>query len=148
HQGIAFGFNTTDDCKLSDPWHCLPVIYAREKPSFNYGFKNEILIMAPHTGMPNIQRVSFKDDTFRAAISTKTPAWEYEKEWRYVEEEYGLFDFPGNLVQVVFGMRMSQERKLHYKKIIDSFIENDVEYLQIIESKSLDGLETKRLDSI
>lgn len=148
HQGIAFGFNTEDACKLSDPRHCLPVIYAREKPSFNNGFKNEIVMMAPHTGMPNIQRVSFEDDTFRAAISTKTPAWEYEKEWRYVEEKYGLFDFPGNLVQVVFGMRMSRERKLYYKNLIDSFIGSDVEYLQIIESKSLDGLDAKILNSI
>lgn len=145
HQGIAFGFSWSDDCKLANPRHCLPVSYAREKPMFKSGFISEVQIMAPGSGVPNIQRISFEDDVFRATISTKTPAWEYEKEWRYVEEIHGLFDFPGILSQVVFGMRTSKERKKHYKELISKFIQNDVDFFEIVESSRLDGIEVRKV---
>jgi hypothetical protein len=145
HQGIAFGFSWSDDCKLANPRHLLPVTYAREKPTFKSGFKNEVQIMMPGSGVPNIQRVSFEDDVFRATISTKTPAWEYEKEWRYVEESHGLFDLPGILSLVVFGMRMSRERKKHYKELISKSIQNDVDFFEIVESSSLDGIDVRKI---
>lgn len=137
HQGIVFGFNTSGDCKLASSRYCLPVNYAKEKPMFKAGFINEVQIMMPGTGIPNIQRVSFEDDTFRSTISTKTPAWEYEKEWRYIEENSGLFDFPGTLSQVVFGLRMSQKRKIHFKNLINKQIENEVSFFEIVESGDL-----------
>ena len=145
HQGVTFGFSWSNDCKLANPRHCLPVTYTREKPAFGTGFKNEVLIMAPGSGVSNVQRISFEDDVFRSTISTKTPVWEYEKEWRYVEENHGLFDFPGSLSQVIFGMRMSQERKDHYKKLIAQFIKNDVDYLEITESLDLSGLRVQKV---
>lgn len=144
HQGVALGFTGSLDCKLATPRNCLPVTYAREKPVFKSGFKNEVQIMAPGSGAPNIQRVSFEDNVFRSTISTKTPAWEYEKEWRYVEESHGLFDFPGVLSQVVFGMRMSDERKSYYKELVGKFIDNDVEYFEIVESSDFSGIEVQR----
>ncbi len=145
HQGITFGFSASSDCKLASDRHCLPVAYAKEKPTFKAGFKNEVQIMAPGSGIPNVQRVSFDDDTFRSAISTKTPVWEYEKEWRYIEENYGLFDFPGILSQVVFGMRMSKDRREHYKNLISQYIRHDVEFFEIIESANLSGIEVKKV---
>ncbi|EKN4916570.1 DUF2971 domain-containing protein [Yersinia enterocolitica] len=137
HKGIVFGFNTTGDCKLASTRNCLPVNYAKEKPMFKVGFKNEVHIMTPYSGISNIQRVSFEDDTFKSTISTKTPAWEYEKEWRYIEEESGLFDFPGTLNQVIFGLRMNKERKLFYKNLIDKHIKNDISFFEIVESSDL-----------
>lgn len=104
---------------------------------FKAGFKNEVQIMAPGSGRFNFQRVSFEDEVFRAAISTKTPSWEYEQEWRYVEETSGLFDFPGRLSQVVFGMRMQNDRRQHYKNLISKLIENAVEYYEVIEDENL-----------
>lgn len=145
HQGVALGFSWSNDCKLANPRHCLPVTYAREKPTFKTGFKNEVQIMVPGSGAPNVQRVSFEDDVFRSTISTKTPAWEYEKEWRYVEESHGLFDFPGVLSQVIFGMRMSKERKNHYKELVSQFIQNDVEFFEIGEGANLSGIEVRRV---
>ncbi|RXJ78767.1 hypothetical protein CRV03_01700 [Arcobacter sp. F155] len=137
HEGIALGFSTLSDCKLSNQRHCLPVIYSPVKPTFKAGFKNEVQIMAPGSGQANIQRVSFEDEVFRSTISTKTPVWNYEKEWRYVEENYGLFDFPGILTQVVFGSQMKQERKNYYKKLVSENISNHVDFYEIVESKGL-----------
>lgn len=145
HQGVAFGFSGSDDCKLANPRHCLPVTYAREKPTFKTGFKNEVQIMEPGSDTPNVQRVSFEDDVFRSTISTKTPAWEYEKEWRYVEESYGLFNFPGILTHVVFGMRMNEERRAHYKGLVNQFIQADVEYFEVVESGDLSGLTVRKV---
>ena len=145
HQGIIFGFSSSDDCKLDNPRHCLPVIYAREKPTFKTGFKSEVQIMAVGSGTQNFQRVSFEDDVFRSTISTKTPAWEYEKEWRYVEESYGLFDFPGILTHVVFGMRMNEKRRAHYKSLINQYILEDVEYSEMVESGDLSGLTVRKV---
>ena len=140
HEGIALGFSYSSDCKLSNQRHCLPVIYCREKPTFKSGFKNEVQIMYPGSGQQNLQRVSFEDDVFRATISTKTPAWNYEKEWRYVEETHGLFDFPGILDHVVFGLRMSDERKEHYRELISQNISNHVDFYEVVESDDLSGL--------
>ncbi|MCG6401696.1 DUF2971 domain-containing protein [Vibrio fluvialis] len=140
HEGIALGFSSSSDCKLSNQRHCLPVIYARKKPTFESGFKNEVQIMPPGTGQANVQRVSFEDEVFRSTISTKTPAWKYEKEWRYVEESHGLFDYPGILSHVVFGLRMSEERKKYYKDLVTQHIGNDVDFHDVVESEDLSGL--------
>lgn len=140
HEGIALGFSSSSDCKLSNQRHCLPVIYARKKPTFESGFKNEVQIMPPGTGQANVQRVSFEDEVFRSTISTKTPAWEYEKEWRYVEESHGLFDYPGILSHVVFGLRMSDGRKKYYKDLVAQHIGNDVDFYDVVESEDLSGL--------
>lgn len=85
HKGLAFGFSLTDGSKLANDRHCLPVVYANKKPTFNSGFISEISLVAPGSGNSNTQRISFEDEVFRSTISTKTLKWEYEKEWRYVE---------------------------------------------------------------
>lgn len=146
HKGITFGFNTSGECKLANTRHCLPVVYSIEKPKFNDGFTNEVQIMAPGSGLPNIQRVSFEDDTFRSTISTKTLAWEYEKEWRYIEETSGLFDFPGSLSQVIFGLRMNYERKKYYRDLVLKNINNKVDFYEVVENGSLSGIEVKEVD--
>jgi hypothetical protein len=146
HKGITFGFSTSGECRLASERHCLSVLYSKEKPKFNGGFKNEVQIMAPGSGLPNIQRISFEDDTFRSTISTKTLAWEYEKEWRYIEETSGLFDFPGALSQVIFGLRMSSERKKYYKELVLKNINNRVDFYEVVENGSLNGIEVKEIN--
>lgn len=146
HEGIALGFSISGDCKLASQRHCLPVTYIREKPTFKAGFINEVQIFAPGSRQQNIQRVSFEDPVFRSAISTKTPAWNYEKEWRYVEETHGLFDFPGLLSRVVFGLRMSSERKLHYRNLVKQNINHSdsIEFFDVEETQDLSGLTIAR----
>jgi len=145
HEGIALGFSSSTDCQLASQRHCLPVIYSREKPTFKSGFKNEVQIMLPGFGQQNVQRVSFEDEVFCSTISTKTPAWNYEKEWRYVEETHGLFSFPGILSHVVFGLRMSTERKEYYRNLVTQNISHYVEFFDVIESEDLSGLSIARV---
>lgn len=140
HEGIALGFSVSSDSKLASQRHCLQVTYSHEKPVFKAGFINEVQLFAPGSGQQNLQRVSFEDPVFRSAISTKTPAWNYEKEWRYVEETHGLFDFPAPLSRVVFGLRMSSERKLCYQDLVKQNIKHSVEFFEVREAQDLRGL--------
>ncbi|MEC6795480.1 DUF2971 domain-containing protein [Photobacterium sp. S4TG1] len=145
HEGLALGFSSSSDCKLSNQRHCLPVTYTREKPTFSSGFKSEVQIMSPGSGQMNVQRVSFEDEVFRSVISTKTPPWSYEKEWRYVEESHGLFDYPGILSQVVFGLRMSDKRKEYYKELVSQNIGNNIDFYEVVETVNLSGLSIAKM---
>ena len=143
HRGVAIGFEASPNSKLSDPRHTLPVEYTQQKPNFESGFISEVQMFSPGSGQPNIVRVSFEDDVFRAALSTKTLAWQYEKEWRYIEENHGLFDSPGKITTIVFGLRMESDRKTYYKKLASEFIQNEVSFFEVRENSDLSGFEIK-----
>lgn len=146
HSGVAIGFGCNPGCKLANPRHTLPVKYTSEKPTFDVGFKNEVAIYAtPSGGTRSTSRVSFEDDVFRAAISTKTPAWSYEREWRYVEEASGLFDWPGSLVSVTFGLKMAPDRRNHYRRLAEATASTKISFFEIQLSQSMGGLIVKEL---
>ena len=69
-------------------------------------------------GLHPRQSFSFNDPVFRSSISTKPLSWSYEREWRYVEETSGSFDFPGDLVSIAYGYRMSKDRRDHYTTLL------------------------------
>lgn len=143
HQGLAIGFERTIESKLANARHCIPVTYSKTKPTFGAGFKSEVQIFAPGSGIRNVTRVSFEDEVFRSTISTKTPVWEYEKEWRYVEETHGLFNYPGPVTKIVFGLKMNPKRRAHYMQIAKQFIGNQVNFFEATENPSLSGLDIK-----
>lgn len=119
HKGIALGFSTASGSKLSDPRHSFPVIYDNEKPVFKEGFLHEVQFYRTESGrVGSASKISFDDPVIRSAISTKPPAWSYEREWRYVEETAGLHDFPGELVSTIFGYRMPEERRHYYRNLL------------------------------
>lgn len=141
HIGLAIGFRCAEGTKLANSRHTFPVNYASEKPRFTVGFKSELTIFAlPGGGMRSESRVSFDDTVFRASLSTKTPAWSYEREWRYVEESHGLFDWPGQLTSVTFGLRMPAARRDFYRQLIRDTAGNSVEYFEVKINSSSSGL--------
>ncbi|TKT73916.1 DUF2971 domain-containing protein [Afipia massiliensis] len=136
HTGIALGFSTAEGSKLSDPRHTFPVVYDTRKPVFEKGFLHEIQFYRTEAGgMRSLSKFSFDDPVLRAAVTTKPPAWSYEREWRYVEESSGLHDFPGELVSVIFGYRMSEQRRNYYRKLLRSAGRN-VELFEVYISSS------------
>lgn len=140
HAGLALGFGRIEGSKLGDDRHTMSVAYMAEKPKFKAGFKNQVAIYAAQGGgTRSIQRVSFEDDVFRASLSTKTPAWSYEREWRYVEETHGLFDWPGPLRSITFGLRMSLDRREVYKRLVREALGADVAYYEMKQNNSANG---------
>lgn len=136
-KGIAFGFDAQEGTKLSDNDHCVSVEYQDELPKFEgSGLIAETTISLTEKGPKSMQKISFSDPTFKSAISTKPSHWNYEKEWRYIEETSGEFSFPAPLVEVVFGLRCPDEVRKKYIKIVRKCIDNEVRFLEIINPKN------------
>ncbi|MGV3460317.1 MAG: DUF2971 domain-containing protein [Flavobacterium sp.] len=128
-KGIAIGFEVIGDCKLSHPNHCLKVIYSNNKPTFTgEGFKNQISF---YPDGKNIQKISFDDSTFKQAISTKNESWFHEREWRYIEEYSGAYDYPGKIVEIIFGLHCPQAVIEKYISLAENYIGNDVEFYKM-----------------
>jgi hypothetical protein len=120
HRGIALGFERREDNRLGDQTHTIPVTYSERKPDFDQNFRQVVSITVDNTGAAKSEsNVAFDDPMFRQFISTKTPPWSYEKEWRYVEPKSGLYDHPGSLVHVVYGLKLSMERRNYYRALLN-----------------------------
>ena len=53
--------------------------------------------------------VGFVGELTKIFLTSKNPAWKYEKEARIIRSEHGVFDIPqGFLIQVCFGLRTPQ----------------------------------------
>jgi hypothetical protein len=132
-KGISIGFEVIEGNKLSNPDHCLKVNYSDVRPTFNgVGFKNEVSFYRDK----NVDKISFEDDTFKKAITTKKTTWQHEKEWRYIEEKAGSYNFPGKLVEIIFGLKCSEETRQKYRKLVKSHIENEVRFFEMIVDKN------------
>lgn len=130
-RGLAIGFEATPDSKLASNEYCIKVNYSDERPTFKGGgFINETSFYGD--GM-NIQKISFKDPTFRQAVSTKKTIWAYEKEWRYIEEYAGSYNYPSRLREIIFGLRCPMEIRRRYISLVkDNFIE-PIAFYEIVE---------------
>ena len=132
-QGISIGFEVIEGNKLSNPDHCLKVNYSDVRPTFNgEGFRNEVNFYHDK----NVLKISFQDDTFKKAISTKNTTWQHEKEWRYIEENAGSYNFPGKLVEVTFGLKCPETVRQKYIELVKSHIENNVSFFEMTVHKN------------
>ena len=113
----------------------MQVVYDNAKPTFAGGFINQVsMLAAPGGGMRSEQKIGFNDPAFRAAFSAKPVVWNYEKEWRYVEETGGLFPWPGPIATVVFGLKMQNARRKHYANLVSRDVPNSVDFFEITMS--------------
>ncbi len=97
HTGICFEFERLPDNKLGT-----------EARPIKYDKKREIALSSNNE--PNL-----------SPIFQKYSGWKYEGEWRLVENKGDqLYDFPGRLVSVICGARMSFQDIETLQKLIDS----------------------------
>lgn len=129
-KGIAIGFERTIGSKLTKDEHCLKVTYLNNRPDFTG--QGILLEVSFYANGPNIQKISFFDDTFRKAVSTKNTIWKYEKEWRYIENQSGSYPFPGNLKEIVFGVKCPNEIRQKYIDLIEKNFTTKIEFNEII----------------
>ncbi len=143
-KGIAIGFERTTGSKLTNDEHCLKVIYSNERPDFTgQGLKLEVSFYL--TG-PNTQKISFSDETFRKAVSTKNIIWEYEQEWRYIEIQSGSYPFPGNLKEIIFGVKCPLEVRQNYINLIEKNFDNQINFYEIVMPLGTCKLVKKKYD--
>ncbi len=141
-RGIAIGFEFDDEIN-KESGKLLEVNYSDTFPSFdNKGFLVITSFYMDEMGRPYPEKkINIEDSTFRNAISTKSAHWNYEEEWRYVEEEEGLFDYPGRISEIVFGLTCSREDKLSYINLYEEYNEKKIKYYEIIKKKNTKSFE-------
>jgi tetratricopeptide (TPR) repeat protein len=146
HSGLSLGFEVTDGSALASDEHCLHVDYSGVVPKLHENFHQQLNItLDSRGGLQSSSRIAFSDPVLRAAISTKGPEWEYEREWRYVEPSAGAFDWPGPIVEITFGLRCAQERRDYYVKLAEEFIPNDVRFYEMRKVPDTKSMQRVRL---
>lgn len=141
--GIAIGFNVSENSNLSDPEKCIKVTYSDELPSFeSEGFLVETSLKY---GGKNEQRIAFNDPTLLTAISTKSKAWNYEKEWRYVEPDQGEYQYPGPINQIVFGLNTKEETIKKYKDLANSLGTDSMAFFKVRKEPNTNKLRLEKL---
>lgn len=151
HSGICLGFKKTEGSRLSNPENLLPVVYSDKLPEMNEnGFNVEMAFSADENGRlyTSSYKIAFSDSTFQKAITTKPTCWRYEEEWRYVEPYPGEFEWPGQLDEVIFGLKCNEERRQHYIKLLEENIEYPVRLSEMIKKRGSNQLEKIPLDIV
>lgn len=144
HSGICLGFKKSKDSRLSNPENFLQVIYSDELPEMNKnGFKAEMAFSIDDNGQAytSSYKIAFSDSTFQKAITTKSKHWQHEDEWRYVEPYPGEFDWPAPLVEVIFGLKCTEERRNYYIKLVEENVEYPVRFFEIVKKPKTNQLE-------
>ena len=146
HKGLCIGLSVARGTPLADAGRCLPVRYATTLPAFgDSGFITELQLYGH--GQTEV-RVSPFDPTFLAVISTKSPRWSYEREWRYVEERGGEYEWPGPISEVTFGLKCPSERREHYLGLIREYVAGDVRTYAIEKTPQANSLKRVLLETI
>lgn len=144
-KGIAIGFSINEDNLLGDKNKCLKVNYSDELPKFDSdGF---ILETSFYGNGTNKQKIAFHDKTLQKAISTKSKSWDYEKEWRYVEEDAGAYPLPSEITEIIFGLRTDEKTQSKYFSLVKNLPNfKDIKFYKVQKtpnSNKLERTETK-----
>lgn len=129
HTGLCLGFEKAAGTKLADENHCRVVEYSDSLPVMEgNGLISEMTFSLDGSGRSYTSnfKVAFTDRTFQKAITTKPTCWSYEDEWRYVESYDGLFEWPGPLTELTFGLKCPAARRKHYIELAEQYVPNAV----------------------
>lgn len=134
HQGIALGFEFEDNSILNDEQYFKPINYTDKPLSFD--LDNGRLVKHEYFYNENMQldskmSLQFKDPELQKIFFTKTTEWTYEKEWRYIREKFGEYDFPTKLSQIIFGLNCSIENINKITQLCDEYYDYKLDYFQV-----------------
>jgi len=144
HTGICIGFEITEGLKMDHPEHFLPVKYSDSLPELSgNGFQTAMTMSLGVQGQVHTSsfKIAFSDKTFQAAITTKPSCWRYEEEWRYIEPYPGLFEWPGRISELTFGLKCSDEKRKHFVRLAEEHIPNEVKLYEIRKRQGTNALE-------
>lgn len=139
-RGVAFGFEATDGSKLANENYCIPINYSDVLPKFDDDSLMATLSYNSNEERPRLT-IPFEDPTIRACVSTKPTVWEYEKEWRFIDERDGLHPYPGKLVEITFGLRCPCETRNKYIKLASIHFDYPIKFYEIVKKKDTNQIE-------
>lgn len=133
HRGLCLGFFADNTNKLGKPDHCVKVSYEDSVPRFDpERMLTKLTTRMSPSGLNTTNELTFDDPNIKQAITTKSRAWESEREWRYIEATSGEYEFPAPLRRVVFGYRMDETRRAFYAQLIKMHIEGSIEFFHVV----------------
>lgn len=122
HRGFCIQFVRNPKNQLGNIEMTRPVSYSCEYPSPDPYTEN---------GMERVY-----DELF----FTKAKGWEYEKEWRMLNEEGDIeLPIPGDISAIIFGLNMPKPQRKTVKNILSD--RHEIKYLQAIKVKNKFELE-------
>lgn len=148
-KGIAIGFSSENNSKLGNEEYCLKVNYSNTLPEFFIEGRSlyaEFQIDENYRPYLDSQ-ISFKDETFKKAISTKNVCWSYENEWRYVEETFGAYPWPGKIEEIIFGLLCPEAERLKYIKLANKYVDNIMTFYEIIKIENTNSITRVQVDN-
>ncbi len=138
HTGICIGFERSKNNKLGDSKKCMPINYVVDFPKVKIdevGMQSSLTVGAPGQVEKKIQFNS-TNPVVKRVLFTKSKEWSYEKEFRYVESEYGLKPLPGKITEVIFGYNCKGKVVNEIGRLLKKYIDNDVKLYRIMPSKN------------
>ncbi|KYP10044.1 MAG: hypothetical protein A0129_15085 [Limnobacter sp. CACIAM 66H1] len=142
HKGIAIGFAPEEGSELANPDFCRPVHYSDEANTFSFegGHLTGVAYYVDENGETKAQSyIPIEDEQLQRAIFTKTKAWAYEKEWRYVRQKSGLYPIPALIREVIFGLQCTAETKRNYVELVAKHISTSVQFKEVVLPPSASG---------
>lgn len=131
-KGLALGFAVEEGNQLADGQHCFPITYSDVIPKFtSEELSCNWQLSYGDQGIKIETSVPFDDPVFLQVVLTKTTAWQYEHEWRYIEETSGLHDYPGRLTEVIFGLRCPENERKKYKRLVRDNFDYPIQFYEI-----------------
>lgn len=143
HQGLAIGFSASEGSRLADPKYCRAVRYQDGENRFNFssGRLTGVAYYQNDDGSLRAESyVQIEDEQIQNVLFTKTEVWAYEKEWRYFEQEFGEYDLPGEIIEVIFGLKMSYEQQLEFATLCREHIQNEVQFRKVVRPDGTQNL--------
>lgn len=133
--GLALGFKPVPDSDLANPNFFQPVEYADILPDIELdkGLMNGLHYIKENNGtIKSVPFVQIKDSQIQKILFTKTTDWSHEKEWRYLRNKYGKYPFPGELKEVIFGIRCPQEVRNKFINLCLKNFSNEINFFEVI----------------
>lgn len=140
-KGIAIGFDIQENSSLTYNSLCLKVNYTNEAVILKDRIKPTLAMAIGENGNPlYFQAPAFDDPFLKEVMSTKNTTWEYENEWRCVEQMPGLKTVIAPIAEVVFGIKCPQDIREKYIALAHKYFQNSISFFEIV----LDGRTFKR----
>jgi Protein of unknown function (DUF2971) len=107
HTGVVIGFDTSTDCTLSLSGDCEAVQYTDELSEFKFRNTNQMALnleLSPSGETKMRSYIPITEPQIRRALLSKTTPWAYEREWRFIAQQFGSHDLPAKIKELIFGV--------------------------------------------
>ena len=149
HKGVALGFAASTGSRLADPKSCQSIRYEDGAITFDFsvGRLTEVYYAKQPDGTMRMEgSVQINDEQIQKALFTKTTEWGYEKEWRYYEPNFGEYDYPGELVEVVFGLNMPVEERARFAALCRGSLGDSIKFRCVTRPNGTQKLQLQDAD--